>query len=905
MSENEIPSEHRVKVYTLDDQAQWTDSGTGNIHFEPTANDSLMFVIRSEEEEDNVLLAHVVDPGIDYSLQSPTIILWNGADGKEHALSFQDANGCANVWEGINMAQTKQYSSEGRSAGDNGSQSRDADPLPMPEPSNLDEILSRLVEVSMVEKSEVANSVMEDGWINRLLEIFHQAEDLENMEQLHKLFHIFKAMIVLNDANILNAILTPDWFIEFVGPLEYDPDVLPGAPRNSYREYVKSANLKNVVNITDEHAIECIHRIFFINFLKDVVMLKHLDDGTLSSLNQMIIISNIVIVSAFVESTELCERLFSLLTEYGPYRDEEVKANEEYTKKRKEVFAFLSELVGLAKPPITVTVREGFYNRMKDHNVLDVLDVALSSAPAKKQEWLWVSVADLLYTVSIMDTSYVRDCTIRSGKEDYLSLFSTTVCDDVDTAVTTQLTEIIKTLLETDVGMEIHKDTSNGDFVDHFFKRYFSVIVRAITRPGQLDIRSRKHNSQYQATEIINFLLMKHKQRMNVWIVEKNLLGLAVNMIPHGSSDLKLSVIRLVRRSLMTHPFFVAEEIVSKDLFRPIVDAFLANGSRYNLLNSTIIDLFEYIRSSNPVNIIDYVMKNFWSQLEGVRYVYTFSLLKRLHDKNQSEGSSSSRLRRVAGSGDLYYIPYGEDEEEEGQVDISQLAEIDDSSFLERDTTSADAEEEDGDLLSLIKKRSKRLKKKKKKKLGIKVLLGQDSSSPSKLSSGVSSPSGSPNTSPNSSPKSKDGDSKKSDSLPTKRALVGYNDGDSDDEDEDDSKESGASGRKPTNLSDQFTSHADSSEHKWSSNGRSGGDDAYSEASAFVGLMKSSTAETPPGTDEIEEESDDDDDEMSGKHRRPSSQEELVTVEDEGSPRKKHKRITSNDGTTGSTVTMT
>ncbi|KAL2465250.1 hypothetical protein Adt_41101 [Abeliophyllum distichum] len=38
--------------------------------------------------------------------------------------------------------------------------------------------------------------------------------------------------------------------------------------------------------------------------------------------------------------------------------------------------------------------------------------------------------------------------------------------------------------------------------------------------------------------------------------------------------------------------------IVKNNLFKPVVDAFFANGDRYNLLNSVVLELFEYIRKS-------------------------------------------------------------------------------------------------------------------------------------------------------------------------------------------------------------------------------------------------------------------------------------------------------------------
>lgn len=36
--------------------------------------------------------------------------------------------------------------------------------------------------------------------------------------------------------------------------------------------------------------------------------------------------------------------------------------------------------------------------------------------------------------------------------------------------------------------------------------------------------------------------------------------------------------------------------VVKNNLLKPIVDAFVANGNRYNLLNSAVLELFEYIR---------------------------------------------------------------------------------------------------------------------------------------------------------------------------------------------------------------------------------------------------------------------------------------------------------------------
>jgi len=41
---------------------------------------------------------------------------------------------------------------------------------------------------------------------------------------------------------------------------------------------------------------------------------------------------------------------------------------------------------------------------------------------------------------------------------------------------------------------------------------------------------------------------------------------------------------------------FYNRYIVKGNLFKPVVQAFLDNGSRYNLLNSAVIELFEYVK---------------------------------------------------------------------------------------------------------------------------------------------------------------------------------------------------------------------------------------------------------------------------------------------------------------------
>ena len=81
---------------------------------------------------------------------------------------------------------------------------------------------------------------------------------------------------------------------------------------------------------------------------------------------------------------------------------------------------------------------------------------------------------------------------------------------------------------------------------------------------------------------------------------------------------------------------FYFKKIISVNIFAPVLDVFLNNGGRYNLLDSAVIDLFEHIRASNHQVLINHIIDNFWTdKLEHVDYVKTFKAMKTLCDQHK------------------------------------------------------------------------------------------------------------------------------------------------------------------------------------------------------------------------------------------------------------------------------
>ena len=96
--------------------------------------------------------------------------------------------------------------------------------------------------------------------------------------------------------------------------------------------------------------------------------------------------------------------------------------------------------------------------------------------------------------------------------------------------------------------------------------------------------------------------------------------------------------------------------IIKSNLFQPVVEALMTNGSRYNILNSAIIELFDFIRSEDIKSLMVYVIENFYNQLENLTYVRTFKDLKLRYDQHKERMNepltlNSSRSRLSSGEG--------------------------------------------------------------------------------------------------------------------------------------------------------------------------------------------------------------------------------------------------------------
>ena len=82
--------------------------------------------------------------------------------------------------------------------------------LPAPELRNLVAISELLSEVPLMRRAKLAETLLQRDYIPQLVALFAAVEDLESIEDLHRLFTIFKGIVMLNNTNVYEVLLRDD-----------------------------------------------------------------------------------------------------------------------------------------------------------------------------------------------------------------------------------------------------------------------------------------------------------------------------------------------------------------------------------------------------------------------------------------------------------------------------------------------------------------------------------------------------------------------------------------------------------------------------------------------------------------------------------------------------------------------
>lgn len=734
----EEAASRRVKVYQLNDDGQWDDKGTGHIHHGSADDGDGEFIILTVmcEESGDILLEHRVEDSIAYHRQGDTILTWcEEATDIDLALSFQDVGHCTEVWDQISAAQSKSgselLSQEDSNNNFEGHDYSEGGMLPFPNLSNLSEVCGRINQFTLGNKDLMVNTLLSEGYMPKLFELFESVEDLDQFEEALVVFNIFKGIFMLNDLAVFELLLSDAHIMSVIAPLEYDPNLAQGTSYTRHRDFLKSVEFKEVVPLKDEEVVSKIHQNYRITYIKDVILLRYLDDATMSTLSQMIFFNNVTIVSRLSENTEFLKEFFAQIHQLASFtgskkdsyisqisskkkKEADGESDESKSETRKGLFKFLQELCGLAKT-LQIPMRDTFYKKLSNvYGLFRAIEDALVASSPESELWLWLTAADILTNVLNHDPGLLRNYLVTrlSVPNSMLGCLVDNVVQPVGSGLADQLAQILRMVLDPD---SMQSADNKDSFLDHFYARQIGKITAALNAP----VRKRTHwtadSPAYQACELLSFCVHNHGYRIKQYILNNDIMSKTIKLVKvQQQPNVVCSAVRFLRTCVGLKDDMIIRRMVSKKIISEIMDVFAENGSRYNLLNSAIIEMVNFIRQENIKPLCKELVTQHASKFDHVEYVQTFKDLHLRYEQNQEFGAGENGDggdgEETAQDGEYAeYNYFNEDSDDEDKKNAAGLSASEQSAFdkaHELIRQKRKLEQDDGDLLSNAKRKA-------------------------------------------------------------------------------------------------------------------------------------------------------------------------------------------------------
>uniref|UniRef100_A0A3P8TZU3 Serine/threonine-protein phosphatase 4 regulatory subunit 3 n=1 Tax=Amphiprion percula TaxID=161767 RepID=A0A3P8TZU3_AMPPE len=639
----------RVKVYTLNEDRQWDDRGTGHVssgYVERLKGTSLL--VRAESDG-SLLLESKINPNTAYQKQQDTLIVWSEAENYDLALSFQEKAGCDEIWEKICQVQGKDPSVDITQDVVDESEEERFDEMSSPglelPPCELNRLedLAELVASSLpspLRREKLALAVENEGYIRKLLELFRVCEDLENREGLHHLYEIIKGIFLLNRTALFEVMFSDECIMDVIGCLEFDP-ALP-QPRRHREFLTKTARFKEVIPISDPELRQKIHQTYRVQYIQDMVLPTPsvFEENMLSTLHSFIFFNKVEIVGMLQDDEKFLTDLFAQLTDEATDDD-----------KRHELVNFLKEFCAFSQT-LQPQNRDAFFKTLSNMGILPALEVILVSGMDDVQ--VRGAATDIFSYLVEYNPSMVREFVMQESQQndDDILLINLIIehmiCDtDPELGGAVQLMGLLRTLVDPENMLATANKTEKTEFLSFFYKHCMHVLSAPLLantteeKPSKDDFQT----SQLLALilELLTFCVEHHTYHIKNYIINKDILRRVLVLTASQHAFLALCALRFMRRIIGLKDEFYNRYIMRNFLFEPVIKAFLNNGSRYNLMNSAIIEMFEYVRVEDVKSLTAHIVENYWKALEDVDYVQTFKGLK-LRYEQQRERQDNPKL---------------------------------------------------------------------------------------------------------------------------------------------------------------------------------------------------------------------------------------------------------------------
>ena len=303
---------------------------------------------------------------------------------------------------------------------------------------------------------------------------------------------------------------TPSTLTQSIGrALTYadDPD-FPSHKANHRQFLGDKSKFKEVVPISDPEVEKKIHQTYRLQYLKDVVLARILDDPTFSVLNSLIFFNQFDILQHLQSSPAFLKELFSIFHNPAGGDDNDDDHAASTASKKKLAILFIQNCCAIAKG-IQAQARIQLYSHFIHHGLFGVIDYAL----AEKDASVRIAGTDILVAMIDHDPAMMRAFIYRQINEKQKPLTHTLIellLGEQDLGVKAQIADAIRVLLDhsqgpldslnksgADMAVRIHARSNIDNDTEGFLKTFYEESAKKLFAPLR-ELQSQQSQSRTQ-----------------------------------------------------------------------------------------------------------------------------------------------------------------------------------------------------------------------------------------------------------------------------------------------------------------------------------------------------------------------------------------------------------------------
>uniref|UniRef100_A0ACD5VWP4 Uncharacterized protein n=2 Tax=Avena sativa TaxID=4498 RepID=A0ACD5VWP4_AVESA len=204
-----------------------------------------------------------------------------------------------------------------------------------------------------------------------------------------------------------------------------------------------------------------------------------------------------------------------------------------------------------------------------------------------------------------------------------------------------QFLEILRILMDSFTMSGAHRDV----IIEIFYERHLDYLVDVIASscpPRSITLRSTNSAASGRNIEVLRikpeillnicellcFCVVHHPYRIKCNFLMNNAIEKILTMTRRSEKFLVVAAVRFMRTIISRNDEYLVRHVVKFNLLKPIIDAFIKNGDRYNMLQSGVLELLEHIRKENLKPLVIYVFESFSDQLMKFEHFVSIQAFK-------------------------------------------------------------------------------------------------------------------------------------------------------------------------------------------------------------------------------------------------------------------------------------